>query len=123
MDDDHYRDTTVVTMTIIEGEWIVARFEDDGNNMTSEFEGFTLEFFEDGDVVAGNGTDTIEGSWEELVDDNVDVEFILDFGSDTFFELLNDDWDLVEIREDRIEFVEDDAVDDGTAKVLVLEKL
>ncbi len=123
MDDDHYSDTTVVTMTIIEGEWIVARFEDDGNNMTSEFEGFTLEFFEDGDVVAGNGTDTIEGSWEELVDDNVDVEFILDFGSDTFFELLNDDWDLVEIREDRIEFVEDDAVDDGTAKVLVLEKL
>ena len=32
-------------------------------------------------------------------------------------------WDLVEITENRIEFVEDDAVDDGTAKVLVLEKL
>ncbi len=123
MDDDHDSDTTVVTMTILEGEWIVARFENDGETLTSEFEGFTLEFFEDGSMVADNGTDTIEGTWGEFVDDNVDVEVVLDFGSDTFFEQLNDDWDLVEITENRIELIEDDAVDDGTAKVLVLEKL
>ncbi len=121
-DNDHEVDTTLITPIVLEGQWIVASYDTAGNDITSDFEGFTLEFFEDGTMVATDGTDTFEGTWEEHVEDDLGIELVIEFDGSTLIKMLNDDWDVLEYSETRIELSDEDEVGNDTS-VLILERL
>ena len=120
-DDDHNADTVIVSNILIEGKWIVANYNDSGENETADFEGWELEFFDNGGVVARKGEMVIDGNWEEFIDDGIQ-KLALDFNQDVPFNEFNDDWDIVDVREDRIE-LQDVSGGDGTTDVLVFERI
>ncbi len=120
-DDNHQGDTVIVAPIIIEGDWIVARYDDAGADETSNYEGFVIDFAADSTVLATKGDDVIDGTWEEFTDDGVQ-KLALDFNEDVPFNEFNDNWDIVDVREDRIE-LHDVSEEDGTTDILVFERL
>ncbi|MDH3709712.1 MAG: hypothetical protein OER04_07475 [Cyclobacteriaceae bacterium] len=119
-DDDHTADSLIVSDILIDGSWIVANYSDSGENETSDYNDFVLDFMENGGVLAVKDNNTIDGTWEEITDDGVQ-KLVLDFNEDVPFNEFNDDWDIVDVREDRVEL--QDVSEDGTTDVLVFEKL
>lgn len=106
--------------TVQQGNWRVTFFEEDGNNETSHFSGYQLEFNNNGTVVAsGNGSD-INGNWSTGSDDS-HVKLVLDFGASTPFDELNDDWHVINQSENKIQ-MEDVSGGNGGTDYLTLEK-
>ncbi len=120
MDDDDDTNDSVLTTTLLEGEWIVAFFEEDGDNQTTLYEDFVFDFQESNDVIVDNGT-IVEGTWNAF---NNDQEMSLDFGvmNDLLEELNDDDWEVVQIEIDRVELLDISGGGGGT-DILVFEKL
>jgi hypothetical protein len=92
-----------------EGTWQVTNFTDDGENYTSEYNGFVFDFKENFTVTATKNEDVVNGSWAIIYDDGK-LKLELDFGETTPFDELNNDWLVVEIENLRVE-VND--LDDG----------
>lgn len=103
---------------LMDGEWIVALYDEDGDNQTSDYNGFVLDFMENGTVRADNGSDVIEGTWQA----NGEEELVLDFGTQVPFDEFNDEWDVVDAQEFRVEVIDISGGNGGT-DTLVFEKL
>ena len=59
-----------LTSEIMEqGDWQITRFEDSGVDQTNDFNGYTFVFNTDGTVVASNGNQTVNGTWN-IMDDS-----------------------------------------------------
>ena len=114
-------DQMKITDVIVEGQWIVANYNDSGENNTSDFNDYKLNFTPDGKVTATKGNNVITGEWSETVSDGV-KQLVLNFGDKVPFDELNDEWDIVDVQEKRIE-VKDISGGDGTIDKLVLERL
>ena len=82
---------------LITGSWFVNLLEDNGNNHTSNFDGYEFTFLGNGSAVAVSGNNTINGFWTAEMD-NGSLDFILNFETATNgnFSELNDDWDVLE---------------------------
>ncbi len=104
---------------ITDGIWIVAAYLDDGNNETSDYNGWEFDFLIDGTVEASNGSDTIEGSWSVIGED---LELVLEFGDNMPLDEFNDEWDVIDLEEMRIE-LQDVSGGGGGTDTLVFEKL
>lgn len=115
--EDHH---TILTKVIVEGLWVVAKYNDSGDDDTDLFKGFDLDFTDDGKVTATKGDDAIEGKWSITKDNGVD-KFVLDFGEHKPFDELNDDWDIADVKEARVELKNASGGDESIDK-LVLEK-
>ncbi len=98
----------LLTGVITEGTWQVASYNDNGEDKTSDYTGFSLAFSEDGAVLATNGSDEVQGTWSEVTDDGRQ-ELVMDFGVAEPFDEFNDDWEIVEVSETRIELRDDDS--------------
>jgi len=105
---------------IVEGEWAVANYKDAGIDETVNYQGYKLTFNTDGRVVATNDTDTVNGTWSEIVDGEKH-KMVLDFGATVPFDEFAEDWDIVSFTETRVELK--DINDDETIDTLVFEKL
>ncbi len=94
------------------GNWKVNMFFDDTDE-TFKFNGYTFIFANAGVVTAGNGTNNVTGTWSLTGN-----QLVLNFGTTTDFEELNDDWLIVEktattiklkddnpARNERLEFI------------------
>jgi hypothetical protein len=114
-------DVRFIRNVMTSGEWEIALYTDDDENETSDYDGYHLEFYENGKVLAeGNGS-LVRGSWIVLRDDGK-LYMELNFGDHDLFEEFNEDWRIVSIDEHRIEL--HDLEDDGTIKSkVVLERL
>ena len=111
---------TLLSDILIEGNWIIAKYNDSGDDETVNFNGFSFDFLESGTVVATKNDDVVEGTWS--VNTNSGHEkFILDFGETLPLSEFNDDWDIEEMLENRVEF-HSISGGDGTLDVLVFEK-
>ena len=110
-----------VADVIVEGEWLVANYNDSGVDETANYEGFKFTYAADGSAMATNGTDNVTGTWSELFDSE-SHKLILDFGVTVPFDEFADDWDVVEFSETRIE-LKDISGGDGSIDILVFEKL
>ncbi|MEO1052453.1 MAG: hypothetical protein AAFX87_17610 [Bacteroidota bacterium] len=110
-------DNQTITEIIVDGTWVVAKLESDSENKTADFNGFNITFDVEGEMTASNGNDTIDGAWEEYLDDGERV-LELEFESSELFEILNDDWELVKLESGRIELT----IEDDEIYTLVLEK-
>ncbi len=104
------------------GEWIVANYNDSGQDDTGLFEGYGLDFLENGGVIAESANSLIDGEWNVYRDNSNVLRFDLNFGNDQPFNELNDDWRIVEVSANRIE-LKDISGGDGTVDILVFEKL
>lgn len=91
------KDDTIINVdnAIQQGNWKITFFEDNGNNETSDFSGYQFTFKEGGSIVASNGNSTINGTWVTGTDDS-QSKLILNFGSATPFDELNEDWHVTE---------------------------
>ncbi|MEX0998091.1 MAG: hypothetical protein WDZ45_13655 [Flavobacteriaceae bacterium] len=84
--------------SIKSGTWRVSNFNEDGNNQTSDFNGYVFTFSEGGVVAASNGTTTITGTWVTSIGSSSsssgsNPKFILEFNvSNGPFEEISEDW-------------------------------
>ncbi len=105
---------------IIEGSWIVASYSEDGEDQTGDYGGYQLEFSSDGTVVATNGGNTNNGTWS--VTGTGELDLVLDFGIQLPFEEFNDNWDVIDFTQTRVE-LQDVSGGNGGIDDLILEKL
>jgi hypothetical protein len=86
---------TTGTSTTISGKWKITLYKEDNKDETNHFTGYTFDFNTDGTVVATKGSISVTGKHYDGVDDSK-VKYILDFGSTSPLDELNEDWEIIE---------------------------
>lgn len=111
------------------GTWKVSHFEEDGEDQTYHFNGYSFTFNGDGTVVATNGTNTYNGTWsidEDSNDDSPsnDDDFNINFNvsKENEFDELNDDWDIVSYSSSTIELKDVSGGDGSVDKVTFIKE-
>ncbi|WP_299121855.1 hypothetical protein [uncultured Winogradskyella sp.] len=115
-------DNTDATLEDIleDGAWIVASYSDDGIDETADYDGYEINFSDDGTVFATNGTNTNNGTWSVFGNDGL---MALDFGTEMPFEEFNDNnWDVVSISNTEVT-IHDVSGGNGNTDILTLQKL
>ena len=103
-----------------DGLWYVFSYIDSGDDQTSDYNGYEIDFDISGTVVASNGPNTNNGIWQVLSAGN---ELLLDFGTAIPFEEFNDDdWDVLFVSPTRVELRDISGGGSGTDD-LIFEKL
>jgi hypothetical protein len=109
--------------SIVEGEWKVTLFQEDGNNETSDYTDYRFKFNSDGTVTVQPGmlTVTYTGTWKTEKDSD-HVDFILNFAMPANLEELSDDWEVLSQSKTKLE-LEDASGGDGSIDKLTFEKI
>lgn len=103
------------------GDWIVANYTEENVNRTELFGGYSLDFNPTNQIAVLEGGEAFgAGLWRVLRDSDDQLKVYLNFGENTLFDELTDDWDFVSISNTRIELKEIE--DDGSITTLILEK-
>lgn len=106
---------------LIDGQWFVALYLDDGNNETSDYNGYELTFDSNGTVVASDGSNILNGTWL-VTGSSSSLDLVLDFGSQIPFDEFNDDWDVLAFTNTSVQ-LEDVSGGGGGTDTLTFEKL
>ncbi|WP_297705419.1 hypothetical protein [uncultured Eudoraea sp.] len=110
------------------GTWTITNFIDSGSDETTNFTGYGFSFNSDGNLVADNGSITIDGTWsvtddssnDDSNDDSSnddssdDIDFNIFFASPSNFNELSEDWDIVSRTNSRIELIHISGGNGGT---------
>ena len=86
---------SVTNSYLINGSWRVSLLTDDGRDETSDYEGYTFVFGNDGKLTATRGAVTTTGTWRTQRDDGSNELVILLSTTDRDLLELNDDWDII----------------------------
>ena len=109
-------DQKQINKAAIDGTWIVSSYIDDGDDETTDFTSFRLDFLEDGTL---NGTDLLSsnsnpyvGSWS-ITDSNSndddslsDLDFNINFAVGNKLDDLSDDWDIISYTDTEIKLID-----------------
>lgn len=117
-DDDDIDDGNLVAI-LLSGSWEVDYFFNEADE-TSEFTNFTFTFNADGTALATNGETEVEGTWATYGDDG-ELELDLDFGEDSPFDGVMEDWEVFEFNESEI-VLKDDLEEGEPVKILIFKK-
>ena len=126
--DDNANDGDVLDIrgTMLEGEWFVNQFTDNGVDITQEFEGYDFNFQPEHLVTVSTNMDPLfNGLWRVIRNYENELKVYLNFGDDAPFAELTDDWELVEFSADFIVLKSwNDDAEPGTAAydMLVFER-
>lgn len=102
-DDDTENTPKQVEENFSTGTWKVTLFEEDGVNQTGYFTGYNFTFSASKTVVATNGTNTVNGTWNSFIDSG-STKFLLDFNvSSGPFEEISEDWRVLSNSATKIE--------------------
>ncbi|WP_236641974.1 hypothetical protein [Dokdonia sinensis] len=124
--------SAVNSVATASGTWRVSSYIDDGENETSDYNGYDFTFGDDGVLTATNGTTTLVGTWSVSRDDDssdddgssdsdVDFNIFFNVSDDNDFDDLNDDWDIVSVDDDTIVLI-DISGGDGSTDRLTFQK-
>jgi len=95
-------DLKFINNVLLGGEWMVALYNDEGENKTEAFNELTFDFKSSKAIIV-EGLDTLKkGSWLTLRDDGK-LKLALNFGDHELLSKLNHKWKIAEITEGRIE--------------------
>lgn len=120
-----------VKSTVSTGTWLVALFEEDGIDKTSDFSGFSFVFVASGELNAEDGETSVSGAWSITSESNSsdddsssddDVDFNIFFSSPAKFAEISEDWEIVSFSSTRIE-LKHVSGGDGSVDRLVFEKI
>jgi hypothetical protein len=106
---------------IQEGNWKVTLYNDSGTDETNYFADYIFTFNSDGSASAIKSSSTMSGSWSTGTDDSQE-KLILNFGSTSPFDKLNNDWHIIEKTTTKIR-MEDVSGGNGGTDLLTLEKI
>lgn len=91
---------------VVSVPWEVNLFVEDDNIETSDFEGYTFTFLVTNKVKATKGTDTYEGTWyvieEENKDSEIGITFNIAFTAPDRFVSLTEDWGVITATQEMI---------------------
>ena len=111
---------TELKNTLIDGNWFVSLYLDDGeDDETSDYDSFTFNFLESGEVEASNSSTTLTGSWTVIGNDS-HLKLILNFNDVYPLDDLDDDWDVFSVAVNEVKLRDDN---DDDADILIFEKL
>jgi hypothetical protein len=104
-----------ITKISTDGTWIISSYIDDGDDETSDFSTFRLNFLEDGvlhgtDLLSSNSS-PYAGSWSltdsNSNDDNLDdLDFNMNFNVGNKLDDLSDDWDIISYTDTEIKLID-----------------
>ncbi|MFK5983758.1 MAG: hypothetical protein QM499_12680 [Flavobacteriaceae bacterium] len=114
-------ENTYLEEVLLDGQWLVALYLNDGINETNNYNNYILEFFNDGTVTASYGGNVLNGTWD-VTGNTQDLNLVLDFGIQIPFDEFNGDWDVLDVQVDRVE-LEDVSGGGGGTDTLVFEKI
>ncbi len=114
--DDDDVDPTEFRSTLIDGDWVISSFVDEGDDETAEYANWVFSFKPDGKVVASRDNSEVNGEWITSGDDGIiEIEFF--FSEESPLADISEDWDVLNYSTNRI-----DLTDDGEES-LVFEKI
>jgi hypothetical protein len=108
--------------TIQSSNWEITNYEDDNENETYHFDGYSFDFAENGEASTTNGTNTVSGTWSFTNDSDGNLELNLDFGQQEPWDDLEDDWDVLSVSDSKID-LKDVSGGDGSIDLLTFEVL
>ncbi len=112
---------TVTSTTIVQGNWKVTYFSDNGTDRTADFNGFKFSFIAGGTVAASNTLLAVNGTWSSYGDDSQE-KLVLPFPNSLSFAKLNNDWHIVEKTAIKLR-MEDISGGSGGTDYLTIEKI
>jgi hypothetical protein len=120
-DDNDYNDDDVddsdFVSILLNGQWKVDSFIDDGSDRTAEFNGYGFTFTSDNKVSAVKTTTTIPGIWQSDGDSG-EIELLISMSGNDPFDDISEDWIVVTFSATSIRLVKDD-----DQRILVLKKI
>ncbi len=116
-DDD--ADDTALIAVLLAGDWEITYFFD-GTDETGAFADFMFTFHEDGTASATDGVSLVNGTWKSYGDDGL-LELEFDFGEETPFNDIQEDWELIEFNDTTIK-LKNVSEADGKVTTLIFEK-
>lgn len=117
-----------------EGLWQVTSYVDSGDNETSDYNGYTFNFAENGVLTATKGEEVVSGTWsvsssdddgsDDDGNDNDDIDFNIFFNvnESSVFDDLSDDWDVTNASSTQISLF-DVSGGDGSTDLLVFGRI
>jgi len=99
---DNNEGKTELINILNEGTWLVANFNYEGQNETTNYNDFVIDFKNNSLVTATKDNNTIEGSWSVFYE-NEKLKLELNFGEATPFDEFNENWLTVDVKSTRVE--------------------
>lgn len=103
--DDVQPDTPSTTLTTT-GQWRVSYYFDKDKDETSDFNGYTFSFLDNGVLEASRNGSTTVGTWKVISDDG-HQKLVIVIGSAKPLIDLSDDWIITERNDSRIKLRDD----------------
>lgn len=121
---DNSQQIMEIENTAKSGTWIISSYVDSGQDETSDFNGYTFTFGNDGTLMATNGSNNITGTWSITDSSNSnddsntidDIDFNISFSVPTtsvFYDLI-DDWELMSLTDNTISLIDVSGGNGGT---------
>lgn len=117
-DDGYYGDAQSIRDILLASIWRVTKYIDSGDDETSDYNGYSVDFKVNSEVTATNGNNTNSGSWNV---NNSGNKLTLNFNGIPFNE-FNDDWDIISVSPTKIE-LRDVSGGGGGTDILIFEKV
>lgn len=115
------KEPLILSEIITEGTWGVQQLFIETAEETASFNGYSFTFYPDGSGIGNDGQASTSGNWVALLD-NTDQMLSLDFTSNSPYDLIREDWQLIDFSQNTIHLALKD--NDGNAiKTLILSKL
>lgn len=109
----------IIPKILLSERWSISKFRDEKRDLTEAFKGYVLKFYPNGKLIAENGGNPINGTWEYAPTDNPN-ELVLRFFYYPLFEELSETWHITVYTDDYFRMVTED---DGNAKFLQITKV
>ena len=120
-ENDNDGDVTEIRAAMMDGEWMVAKFEEGEVNATEEYADYSFIFHAEHRIeVSINDQPVLDGVWRVIRNSESKLKVYLNLGDEDPLGELTDDYEFVSISEGRIELK--DYRDDGSYSVLVFER-
>lgn len=139
-DDNDSSDSDAQQITEIEnnalnGLWEITNYNDSGEDQTSDYNGYTFNFDENGVLTATNGANVLIGTWSVTSsssdssdddgansDDGIDFNIFFNVSESSIFDDLVDDWEVSATSNSQINLF-DISGGDGSTDVLVFSAI